>query len=528
MRVEKGGSLSLYSVGRSAAILTGGAVATQVLGVVRELFLATQIGATAQLDAFLIALALPIALPGVLTSGVTVALVPAYLEVREHAGLAEARRLAGTILTLVAIAGAGIGLSLEAFAGFAIALTGPGLSATGQAEAIGFLELLAPVAFLNAISAILLAVCQAEQRFVAISAAAIAGTTTTLVTMLLAWGSLGLQGLAIGSLLGPIVLLVVLLGATWRASVVPVPGLRSRGQLGPFLRHAAPLTVGAAVLQLNVVADRAIASLLGSGAVSVLRYADVLVRVPVGAIGPAWGSAIYPALVRSTLRGVADTLAFDTERAIRFAIALFVPVALLTAAVAPLAVAVAYGRGAFTTEDLELTAGAVAAFAPLLLILMVSPVLTGALNARRRGQVLLIGATLNVVLNLVLDIALGFSLGVVGVALSSSVTSAIVLGFFAWRLTISEAAFRLGPIGRTLGLAVVASLPIAVAAAWLCWMWPAPSGIVLALALLLGIGILGMAGYFLVAMWVGMEEARTLARLAAARLMRGRAMGRRS
>jgi putative peptidoglycan lipid II flippase len=525
MSVEQGGSLSLYSVGRSAAILTGGAVATQILGVVRELFLATQIGATAELDAFLIAFALPIALPGVLTSGVTVALVPAYLEARENDGLADARRLAGTILTLVAIAGAGIWLALEAFAGFAIALTGPGLSVTGQAEAIGFLELLAPVAFLNAVSAILLAVCQAEQRFVAISAAAIAGSITTVVTMLVTWDSLGLDGLAIGSLLGPIVMLVVLLGATARAAVVPLPGLRSRGRLGPFLRHAAPLTVGAAVLQLNVVADRAIASLLGPGAVSVLRYADVLVRVPVGAIGPAWGSAIYPALVRSTLRGAADNLAFDTERAMRYAIALFVPVALLTAAVAPLAVAVAYGRGAFSTEDLELTAGAVAAFAPLLLILMVSPVLTGALNARRRGQVLLIGATLNVALNLVLDVALGFSLGVVGVALSSSVTSAIVLAFFAWRLTISEPAFRLRPIGRTLALAVVAGAPIAIAAAWLCWIRPAPSGIAAAVAALLGIGILGMAGYFLVALTLGMEESRTFARLAADRLQRGRSLG---
>ena len=155
-----------------------------------------------------------------------------------------ARRLAGTVLTWVALAGAAVWLSLEAFAGFAIAITGPGLSAVGQTEAIRFLEVLAPVAFINAISAILFAVCQAEQRFFEISAASIAGTATTLLTMLLAWDSLGLQALAIGSLLGPIVMLAVLLGATLRASVAPLPGFGSRGQLGPFLRHAAPLTVG--------------------------------------------------------------------------------------------------------------------------------------------------------------------------------------------------------------------------------------------------------------------------------------------
>ncbi len=239
--------------------------------------------------------------------------------------------------------------------------------------------------------------------------------------------------------------------------------------MGPFVRHAAPLTAGAAILQLNLIADRAVASLLGPGAVSILRYADVLVRVPVGAIGPAWGSAIYPALVRSTLGGAVGSLAFDTQRTLRYAIAVFVPVAMLTAAVAPVAVNLAYGRGAFTTEDLDLTARAVAAFAPLLLILMTSPILTGAHNARRRGQVLLSGAMLNVMLNVGLDVLLGITLGIVGVALASSIASSLVLLFFTRRMAVSEPDFTIGPVARTLGLATVASAPVSIATAILCW-----------------------------------------------------------
>ncbi len=522
MTSESGGSLSLYSVGRSALILTGGAVAVQVLGIVRELFLAAQIGASAELDALLIALVLPTALPSVLTSGAITALVPAYLEARRESGLMEARRLAGTILVWAAIAGAVIWLALAAFADIAVAFTGPGLSAASRAEAVGFLQLLAPVAFVTAISAILFAVCQAEQRFLAMSAASFAGPATTLATMLLLWDSLGLRALAVGTLVGPIVGVTILFGSTMRASLVPLPVLRPGGRLGPFLRHAAPLTFGAAILQINLVADRAVASLLGPGAVSVLRYADVLVRVPVGAIGPAWGSAIYPALVRSTLGGVAATLALDTQRTLRYASAVFVPVAMLTAAVAPLAVTLAYGRGAFDVEALDLTAGAVAAFAPLLLVLMISPILTGAHNARRRGRVLLMGATLNVALNVTLDVVLGISFGVIGVALASSIASTIVLVFFARRLASSESAFTLGPLGRTLGLAVLASSPVTLAAALLCWTGLAPTGILPALGTLAAIGIVGAIGYLVAAHWLGMEEPRTLVRLTVAALARRR------
>jgi len=311
-----------------------------------------------------------------------------------------------------------------------------------------------------------------------------------------------------------------------RASIIPMPVLVPGGRLGPFLRHAAPLTAGAAVLQLNVVADRAVASLLGPGLVSVLRYADVLVRVPIGAIGPAWGSAIYPALVRSSLGGAADSLALDTQRAIRFATAVIVPVAMLTAAVAPAAVKVAYGRGAFSVEDLILTAGAIAAFAPLLVILMISPVLTGAHNARRHGRVLLMGAILNVILNFILDVALGRLLGVIGVALSSSITSAVVVVVFAWRLSISEANFTLSPIARTMGLAVLASTPIAAVVALLCWSGLASSEVGPAFVVLLGTAIIGPIGYLLAATVFGMEEAQTLVRFAVGWLLRRRATGR--
>lgn len=522
MTTDASESQSLYSVGRSALILTGGAAAVQVLGIVRELFLAAQIGASANLDALLIAMVLPVALPSVLTSGVTTALVPAYLEERQAEGLHAARRLAGTILVGVTLAGAAIWLSLTAFSGVVIAITGPGLSETGRAEAAGFLQLLAPIALVTAISAILFAICQVEQRFVAMSVASFAGSATTLATMLLLWNSLGLDAFAIGSLVGPIVVLAILLVTTIRASVFPLLVFRPSGRLGPFIRHAAPLTAGAAVLQLTVVADRAVASLLGAGAVSILRYADVLVRVPVGAIGPAWGSALYPALVRSTLDGVADSLALHTQQAIRYASAMFIPVAMLTAAVAPLAVRLAYGRGAFTDEALHLTAGAVAAFAPLLLILMISPILVGAHNARRRGEVLFAGAAMNVILNFVLDIVLGISIGVVGVALSSSITSALVLAFFARRLTTSEDTFTLGPIARTMGLAVLASTPVTLVAALLCWTGQTPAGVLPSIALLVGIGVFGILGYLLLGDRLGMVEPRRVVRLTVGRLVRAR------
>src|SRR6185295_18884621 len=221
----------------------------------------------------------------------------------------------------------------------------------------------------------------------------------------------------------PIPAAAVLFSAAVRSGHVPrLTVWTSRAQLGSFTRHAAPLTMSQAILQLNPVVDRAVATLIGPGAVSALRYAEVLVRTPIGAISPGWATAIYPSLVQAANRGVAG-LGATSARAVRYVLVAFVPIAILTVAVAPVAVAVGFGRGQFTQANVALTAECVAGFAPFIVIQMAYPPFTGALNARRRGTVLLAGGVLNVCLNIVFDLAFGFTFGAAGIALSSSLTA---------------------------------------------------------------------------------------------------------
>ena len=504
-------ALSLRSVGRSTMILTGSTAAIQVLAIARELFVAAKVGISGELDALLIALVLPITLSGVLTTGTVTALVPAYLAARHARGGDAARRFAGLVLVWVGVGGLVLSIALELLAGVAVAITGPGLSPAGHDSAVLYLQLLAPLAFIAAVSGILFGVCQAEERFVGIAWSTIAGAVTLFVSVVGLWGALGLSAVAVGNLLGPIVTVCVLLASAARGAVVPRLALRPSGpELGAFLRHAIPLTVSGAILQINVIGDRAIASLLAPGAVSALRYGDVLVRTPVSAISPAWGSALYPALVRSTHSTIESDMAAATGRAIRYAVALFVPIAALTAAVAPVAVSVALERGAFGPLDVDRTARAVAAFAPLIVVLMVSPVLVAALNARQRGSVLLAGGMINVVLNIALDVALGVWLGVAGVALASSVTSTIVLIYFARRLARAETGLELRPLARAGAIATLASLPPAAIAAALAWGGFIPHGILPGVVFLAAVGTVGLLTYAVLAVWFGLAEARIL------------------
>lgn len=518
---------SLRAVGRSASVLIAGAGVAQVLGIVRELYLAARVGVSVELDALLIALALPTIMAGILTSGGMTALVPAYVEIRARRGSLAAAQFAGGVLVWTGIAGLLLSAVLALFAEALLVITGPGLAPTARASAAAFLQLLAPLAFVGALAAILQAVCQAEERFRGIALANLATTAITVLAMVLLWDQLGLLSVVVGTLLGMIVASTVLYVSTVLAGARPRLMTRiPRAETMAFLRHAWPLTLSAGILQLNTIADRAIASLLAPGAVSAIRFAEVLVRAPIGTIAPAWGNAIYPALVRLTRAPGGGHMGGAATSAIRYATVVFVPVAALTAAVAPTAVAVAYLRGAFGPDDVRLTAPIVAAFAPLIVILMVSPVLTAALNARQRGRVLLAGGILNVVLNFVLDIVLGLSVGVAGIALSSSIASAIVLIYFARRLSIGEPSFEPRRVGSTILRAGAAAAVPAVGVAVASWGGWLPGTVVPGL---LALAILGGAGVAIYALLAGgvlrVPEVRTLAAQALSVLRR---TGRRS
>lgn len=509
---------SLASVGRAAAFMAGATALVQVIGIVRELFLAAQVGLSSALDAVIIGVALPSILSGMLTAGARTALVPAYLALRRPGDVHEARRLSGVVLGWVMVSGAVLSVALIIFAAPAVDITGPGLDAQSKAAATNYLVVSAPAAFFIGVSAVLVAVCQAEELFGAIAWSIIAGPTLGLIILVALWSQLGLDTLAIGTLLAPIASAMVLLVGLIRIRAVPLPGIFGRGLgLRAFLHHAVPITLSASIMQFNPIVDRAIASLIAPGAISALRYGDSLVRAPIGAISPAWGAAIYPALVNTAQDTEGDSLGSVAARTLRFTMALVVPVAVLAAAVAPMAVSVLYGRGEFDAEDVSLVSQVLAIFAPLIILFMAQQAIVSSLNARRAGRALLAAGLLHVALNAILDVVFGIQLGIAGVALSSTVTVAVVVVYQGLRLRALEQDFRLGPVLRVTGLALRAAAVGGVPIAFLAWNGLLPSSGLLGLLSLAVIGVVGLVLYVVVARFIGPAESGQIADIIATR-----------
>jgi putative peptidoglycan lipid II flippase len=509
-----GGSISIGALGRPTAMVMVGGLIGQIAALVRTLFVASRVGTSPDLDALLVAQVLPVVVGAIIAGGLRQATVPAYLEVAAERGKAEASRFAGFVLTWSLVVGLAAVFLLYVLPVQTVSVSGPGLAPDTRQHAVDFLRIVAPILVLSVLWVTLVTICQAERRFLPIAVGLAVNPLASFAITIGLWGDLGLQGLALGLDLG----YVASIGLT--VAYLAVSGLRPRfavtcdgRDLRRYIRHAVPLVLGATVVQFNLLADRAMASALGPGAVSSLNYAQLVVLESIGSLNTAWMLVLYPTMVH--LAGPSRSgLGAAAERAIRTTIALFVPVVVGAMALSPLVVQIAYERGVFDASATRTTSLVVAALAPMILLTMIQPVLTGAHNARRRGGLIALAACLNAASNVILDVVFGLAIGVAGVALSTSITIGIVLSVLAVQLNRREPDFAIGPILSTGGRALAASLVPGAVAAVVVWAMLPKLSFIGAIGALVGLAALGAIAYLATATLLHVDELRPLLALA--------------
>jgi putative peptidoglycan lipid II flippase len=517
---------AIRGVGRLAAVMAGAGIGGSLAILVRELFVASQVGTSPELDALLIAAVVPMMIANLLAGGTAAAIVPGHAAMTHSHGVHEADKLLGATMVWTTIICSLAAAAVIIASHFVVAIAGPGLDPKARELAITFVPWLAPLIVVSELNVLLVATFQIHNRMRPVAIAWFLGPFASLLVTVGLWGQAGLFALAMAMTIQHLVIIVFLALVALRWGFMPPLTARAdRAEARRLVGHVIPLTISSSVLQLNLLADRAIATLIAPGGVSALRYAEGIVKLPLNAFGSALESTMYPALVRATHAERPGSLGETAMGALRFVTAIFVPLSVATAAMAPLIVELAYARGAFDAEASVLTTGALAGFAPLLFFTMISTILTGSHNAARRGVFLMSMGLLNAVLNAVFDVGFGFLFGVGGIALSTALTVGIVQFLKAWRLGSLEATFPLAEVLKVSAKALAASACVAVPIGLIAWNAPSGLGTVTVAAILVGLSTAGMLGYIAISRAMGLQEPWFLARKmwqVATRLIPGR------
>ena len=348
---------------RQIATVSAGTLASRLLGFVRDTLMASLLGAGPAADAFLFAFQLVNVARRLLSEGAFNAmLVPAFLRIRRNSGEDAARRFAGGVLgtTAAALVGATIvfGLAMP----YLVSLLAPGFA---QHDAFGFAvttaRLMLPyVAFVGPV-AVIMALLNAEGR-VAQSA-----FTPLLFNFLLILVTLTLLSVQPSDAAKAAMIFAATVGAAGlaQAFVLAFPGARlaqpiklsADADVLQLLRRTLPGALAQSGPQLLVVAG-AIAASLTPGSVAAIYFANRLIELPLGIVGVAAGTVVLTKLSDSMTRA-ADAQALQS-RALESALALALPAAIGLAVLAQPIVTLLFRHGAFTADDAQRTALALA------------------------------------------------------------------------------------------------------------------------------------------------------------------------
>ncbi|MEH6550463.1 MAG: murein biosynthesis integral membrane protein MurJ [Pseudomonadales bacterium] len=504
---------------RSSALVGLMTMLSRVLGLLRDVALATYLGAAANADAFFIAFKIPNFLRRLFAEGAfSQAFVPVLSEYRTlqpHAAVQllvnkVAASLGGSVLMLTGLVVMGAPWVVYVFApGFSDEPEKLELTASLLRITFPYLAMISLAGFggaiLNSYGRFAIpAITPVLLNLSLIGAAVWFAPHVTEPTFALAWGVF-VAGCA---------QLLFQLPFLYRLELLPKPQW-DWGDEGVkrILKLMVPAMFGVSVSQINLLLDTVLASFLPTGSVSWLYFSDRLSELPLGVFAIAVSTVILPSLSRDHAGADSNKFSATLDWAIRMVALIALPAMVALVVLAEPILMTLFQYGEMNGRDVAMSALSLRAYAVGLLAFMLIKVLAPGYYSRQDTatpvRIGIYAMAANMVLNIVLVVPLHmyYQVGHVGLALATSL-AAWLNAILLWRGLVKKSLYIRQPgfishLGKLLTAVVVMTLGL--------WMMMPLLGDLLAQAwwqrsmLLLAVCAVGAIMYFLCLFILGLR-----------------------
>ena len=286
--------------GGAAALVAAGILLSRLAGLIRDRVFAQYFGTTDVADAFRTALRIPNFLQNLFGEGVlSASFIPVYAGLLARDDREEAGRVAGAVFAILALLTSVLVLFGVLATPLFIDAIAPGFHGAKRQLTITLVRIFFPGAGLLVLSAWCLGILNSHRRFflsysvpVLWNAAIIAAllwfrprNTEERLAVLVAWASVVGSGIQLLAQL-PVVLRLVpklRVALAWHLQNVRV-----------IIRNFGPVFVSRGVVQVSAYVDSLLATLLPTGAVAVLAYAQTIYLMPVSLFGMSVSASELP------------------------------------------------------------------------------------------------------------------------------------------------------------------------------------------------------------------------------------------
>jgi len=506
-------------------MVAAGILLSRVVGLIRSRVLAHFLATSDAADAFAAAFRIPNFLQNLFGEGaLSASFIPVYASLLARDDREEAGRVAGAIGTVLALSMSALVLVGVLTTPLLINAIAPGFAGEKRELAIRLVRILFPGAGLLVLSAWCLGVLNSHRKFFLSYAAPVIWNVAIIGALIMAGGHMGQYPLAVVAAWASVAGSALQCAIQLPTVLAVARGLRPSLDLASenvrtVIRNFAPTFLSRGVVQISAYVDALLASLLPTGAVAALAYAQTLYTLPVSLFGMSVSAAELPAMASATgdPAQIADQLRARLQGGLRQIAFYIVPSAVAFAALGQVLAAALFQSGQFTRGDSFYVWGILAGSAVGLLAGTMGRLYSSGFYALRDTRTPLRFAVIRVVLTTALGYGAAIPLpGLLGVparwgvaGLTASAGMAGWVEFFLLRRALNA---RIGATGLDRRVTVrlwSAALVAAALGGAVAWFLDTP---LRRHPVLLAVVVLGVYGpvYFSVASALGVEEASAL------------------
>ncbi len=503
------------SLFKSIATFGGFTFVSRITGFLRDMVLANMLGAGVVSDAFFVSFKLPNLFRSLFAEGAfTSAFVPIFSQKLVSEGKKKSMHFASEAISILVFFLILFVVLFELFMPYVVDVLAPGfVHDAGKMElATSLCRITFPFLLFISIVSFQAGILNSFEKFAAPAAAPIILNLVMIISgiVFVPFSATPAHGFAIGITVAGF-LEVLWLGFFLRRQQVRItPYVRVQKilrnpEIKTLFKRIAPGVVGAGIYQINMVVDTILVSLVGTGAISWLYYANRLQQLPLGVVGAAISVALLPILSKQLKAGALTESAKTQDKAVEYGALLSFPAAMLMIVLAHPVINILFEHGRFTSADSQMTAYAVIAYSiGLPCYVMVKALMP---NFFARGDTITPVKYSAVVFltNLVFNLILMKPFGHVGIASATTIAAFVSLfqyfhglkkrGFWQISGVLSYKIIKIVCCSLLMGAAVY-GVEYALNDTFGNWL---RFGIILKLCILGGLGVFGLATFLILA-----------------------------
>ncbi len=459
---------------KSIATFGGFTLVSRITGFFRDMVLANFLGAGLVSDAFFVAFKLPNLFRSLFAEGAfTSAFVPMLSQKLVSETKSDALTFAARAISVLAFVLGIFVLIMEIFMPMIVQILAPGfVSDSGKiALATQLARITFPFLLFISIVSFQSGILNSLGKFAAPAAAPVILNLTMIasVVVFVPFGATPAHGIAFGVTIAGFLEILWLTYFLHRQQVYLKPDFHiwtafKDSCIRTLFRRIAPGVLGAGVYQINMVVDTILVSLVGTGAISWLYYANRLQQLPLGVVGAAIGVAVLPILSCHLKANETDQACQVQTKAVEYGALLSIPAAAALIVLAEPIINILFQHGKFGALQTTMTGRALIAYAVGLPAYVLVKALAPNFFARGDTKTPVKYSIVVLFTNLCFSVILMRPFGHVGIAAATTIAAFVSLGQYLRGLSKrrfwSCSGILLRRIGWILACSVIMALTI--------------------------------------------------------------------